>query len=151
VCDVACELGVNHATLRNWVSKAKLERVGTGGATSEVLSSDERAELTRLRRPVARRQLETEMADHLRTELILEAVGMANHTRRPARDQLIHRSDCGTQAVHAGTSPITRASDSRRVVLARYARNRRLADAVHSGHSARCVAHPRPRLLPIPA
>jgi hypothetical protein len=32
---------------------------------------------------------------------------------------------------YASTSPITRASGSRRVVLARYARNRRLADAVH--------------------
>jgi transposase len=32
---------------------------------------------------------------------------------------------------YAGTSPITRASGSRRVVLARYARNRRLGDAVH--------------------
>ena len=32
---------------------------------------------------------------------------------------------------YAGTSPITRASGSRRVVLARYACNRRLADAVH--------------------
>src|SRR5207248_9177617 len=31
---------------------------------------------------------------------------------------------------YAGTSPITRASGSKRVVLARYARNRRLADAV---------------------
>ena len=32
---------------------------------------------------------------------------------------------------YAGTSPITRASGRRRVVPARYARNRRLADAVH--------------------
>ncbi|WP_030443551.1 IS110 family transposase [Actinoplanes subtropicus] len=32
---------------------------------------------------------------------------------------------------YAGTSPITRASGNRRIVLARYARNRRLADAVH--------------------
>jgi len=32
---------------------------------------------------------------------------------------------------YAGTSPITRASGSRRIVLARYARNRRLSDAVH--------------------
>jgi transposase len=32
---------------------------------------------------------------------------------------------------HAGTSPITRACGSRRVVLARYARNRRLSDAIH--------------------
>jgi hypothetical protein len=32
---------------------------------------------------------------------------------------------------YAGTSPITQASGKRRVVLARYARNRRLADALH--------------------
>jgi len=32
---------------------------------------------------------------------------------------------------YAGTSPITRASGTRKIVLARYARNRRLADALH--------------------
>jgi transposase len=32
---------------------------------------------------------------------------------------------------YAGTSPITRASGTRRVVLARYARNKHLADAIH--------------------
>jgi transposase len=32
---------------------------------------------------------------------------------------------------YAGTSPITRASGTRRIVLARYARNRRLGDALH--------------------
>jgi transposase len=32
---------------------------------------------------------------------------------------------------YAGTSPITRASGRKKVVLARYARNRRLGDAVH--------------------
>ena len=32
---------------------------------------------------------------------------------------------------YAGTSPVTKASGTRRVVLARYARNKRLADAVH--------------------
>ena len=32
---------------------------------------------------------------------------------------------------YAGTSPITRASGTRRVVLARYARNKRLADACY--------------------
>jgi hypothetical protein len=58
VRDLAYELGVNHKTLRNWVSKGKQERAGTGGATPEVLSSDEGAELTRLRRQVARLQLE---------------------------------------------------------------------------------------------
>jgi transposase len=43
-----------------------------------------------------------------------------------------HRyTDAKARRNYAGTSPITRASGSRRVVLARYARNRRLADAVH--------------------
>jgi transposase len=39
--------------------------------------------------------------------------------------------DAKARRNYAGTSPITRASGSRRVVLARYARNRRLSDAVH--------------------
>ncbi|GIE89744.1 IS110 family transposase [Actinoplanes regularis] len=43
-----------------------------------------------------------------------------------------HRyTDAKARRNYAGTSPITRASGRRRVVLARYARNRRLADAVH--------------------
>jgi transposase len=40
-------------------------------------------------------------------------------------------TDARARKNYAGTSPITRASGTRRVVLARYARNRRLADAVH--------------------
>jgi hypothetical protein len=39
--------------------------------------------------------------------------------------------DAKARKNYAGTSPITRASGTRRVVLARYARNRRLGDAVH--------------------
>src|SRR6266545_3020692 len=43
-----------------------------------------------------------------------------------------HRfTDAKARRNYAGTSPITRASGSRRVVLARSARNRRLGDAVH--------------------
>jgi transposase len=43
-----------------------------------------------------------------------------------------HRfTDARARKNYAGTSPITRASGTRTVVLARYARNRRLADAVH--------------------
>ena len=43
-----------------------------------------------------------------------------------------HRySDAKARKNYAGTSPITRASGRRTVVLARYARNRRLGDAVH--------------------
>lgn len=40
-------------------------------------------------------------------------------------------ADAKARRNYAGTSPITRASGTRRVVLARYARNRRLGDAVH--------------------
>ena len=40
-------------------------------------------------------------------------------------------ADARARRNYAGTSPITRASGTRRVVLARYARNRRIADAVH--------------------
>jgi transposase len=43
-----------------------------------------------------------------------------------------HRyTDAKARRNYAGTSPITRASGTRRIVLARYARNRRLADAIH--------------------
>lgn len=42
---------------------------------------------------------------------------------------------------YAGTSPITKASGTRRVVLARYARNKRLADALHQqAFSALCAS-----------
>ena len=49
-------------------------------------------------------------------------------------DESIHAvrfADAKARRNYAGTSPITRASGTRRVVLARYARNRRLADATH--------------------
>ena len=43
-----------------------------------------------------------------------------------------HRfTDAKARKNYAGTSPITRASGTRKVVLARYARNRRLGDAIH--------------------
>ncbi|MEU7797350.1 IS3 family transposase [Micromonospora tulbaghiae] len=45
----------------------------------------------------SRRVVGWAMADHLRTELILDAVGMAIQHRRPAREQLVHHSDRGTQ------------------------------------------------------
>ena len=43
-----------------------------------------------------------------------------------------HRyTDARARKNYAGTSPITRASGKKKVVLARYARNRRLGDALH--------------------
>src|SRR3954471_11696921 len=46
---------------------------------------------------------------------------------------------------YAGTSPITRASGTRRVVLARYARNRRLADALYMQAFTALTASPGAR------
>ena len=46
---------------------------------------------------------------------------------------------------YAGTSPITRASGTKRVVLARYARNMRLADAIYLWAFASLTASPGAR------
>jgi transposase len=59
--DVGRELGVNHETLRGWVSAAKRadeQRAGRSRADDGELSGAERDELRRLRRKVA--ELETE-------------------------------------------------------------------------------------------
>jgi Transposase/Transposase IS116/IS110/IS902 family len=48
---------------------------------------------------------------------------------------------------YAGTSPITRASGTKRVVLARYARNRRLADAIYMWAFASLTASPGARIF----
>ena len=49
---------------------------------------------------------------------------------------------------YAGTSPITRASGTRRVVLARHVRNQRLADAIYLwAFAALSASTRRPRLL----
>jgi Transposase/Transposase IS116/IS110/IS902 family len=53
--------------------------------------------------------------------------------------------DAKSRKNYAGTSPITRASGTRRVVLARYARNRRLNDACHLWAFATLTASPDAR------
>lgn len=53
--------------------------------------------------------------------------------------------DARARRNYAGTSPITRASGTRRVVLARYARNRRLADALYLQAFAALNASPGAR------
>lgn len=53
--------------------------------------------------------------------------------------------DAKARRNYAGTSPITKASGTRRVVLARYARNRRLADALHQQAFTALTASPGAR------
>jgi transposase len=61
--DVGRELGVNHETLRGWVSAAKHadERQRAGRSGDGELSGAERDELRRLRRKVAELELEKEI------------------------------------------------------------------------------------------
>ena len=54
-------------------------------------------------------------------------------------------ADAKSRKNYAGTSPITKASGTRRVVLARYARNRRLADACQLWAFASLTASPGAR------
>lgn len=57
-----------------------------------------------------------------------------------------HRyADAKARKNYAGTSPVTRASGTRRVVLARYARNKHLADAVHQWAFCALTASPGAR------
>ena len=53
--------------------------------------------------------------------------------------------DAKSRKNYAGTSPITRASGKHRVVLARYARNKRLNDACHLWAFATLTASPGAR------
>ena len=53
--------------------------------------------------------------------------------------------DAKARRNYAGTSPVTRASGTRRVVLARHARNKRLGDAVHLQAFAALTASPGAR------
>jgi transposase len=84
-------------------------------------------------------RLEGELADrfdqHPDAKIIrsLPGLGMILGARVLAEfgDDPNRYADAKSRKNYAGTSPITRASGTRRVVLARYARNRRLADACY--------------------
>jgi hypothetical protein len=54
-------------------------------------------------------------------------------------------ADAKSRKNYSGTSPITRASGTKRVVLARYVRNRRLADAIYQWAFASLTASPGAR------
>jgi hypothetical protein len=60
-------------------------------------------------------------------------------------DDRTRYADAKARKNYAGTSPITRASGTRRIVLARYARNRHLADATHQWAFCALTASPGAR------
>jgi transposase-like protein len=55
---IAADLDLTETALREWVKRAEVDGVG---GTAEALSSDERAELARLRRDVKRLQMERDI------------------------------------------------------------------------------------------
>jgi hypothetical protein len=97
--------------------------------------------------------LETELADrfeqHPDAKIIrsLPGLGMILGARVLAEfgDDPNRYRDAKSRKNYAGTSPITRASGKHRVVLARYARNRRLADACYQWAFAALNASPGAR------
>ena len=109
--------------------------------------------LAELNRQIGR--LETELADrfsqHPDTGIIrsLPGLGMILGARVLGEfgDDPNRYADAKSRKNYAGTSPITRASGTRRVVLARHARNRRLADAAYQWAFASLTASPGARCL----
>jgi len=109
------------------------------------------AVITELNVQIAR--LEAELADrfdqHPDAKVIrsLPGLGMILGARVLAEfgDDPNRYADAKSRKNYAGTSPITRASGTRRVVLARYARNKRLADACYLWAFATLTASPGAR------
>ena len=97
--------------------------------------------------------LETRLADHFDqhpdSEIIrsLPGLGMILGARVLAEfgDDPNRYRDAKSRKNYAGTSPITRASGTRQVVLARFARNKRLADACYLWAFAAITASPGAR------
>lgn len=71
IAQVARELGVNEGTLGNWCARERREREG-GGA---VLSEDERAELTRLRREIVELRMQRDVLKRSVALWVNEAMG----------------------------------------------------------------------------
>ena len=99
------------------------------------------------------RRLETELADrfeqHPDAKIIrsLPGLGMTLGARVLGEfgDDPNRYADAKSRKNYAGTSPITRASGKAHVVLARYARNKRLADACYQWAFAALTASPGAR------
>lgn len=98
-------------------------------------------------------RLETELADHFDqhpdAKIICSLPGLAMilgaRVLAEFGDDPNRYSDAKSRKNYAGTSPITKASGTRRVVLARHARNRRLADACYLWAFAALTASPGAR------
>ncbi len=80
-------------------------------------------------------QVAQDFGQHPDAEVILSQPGLGSilgaRVLAEFGDDPSRYTDAKARKNYAGTSPITRASGTKRIVLARYARNRRLADALY--------------------
>ncbi|WP_249354653.1 IS110 family transposase, partial [Glutamicibacter sp. V16R2B1] len=80
-------------------------------------------------------QVDAHFGQHPDAEILLSQPGLgpvlAARVLAEFGDDPDRYADAKSRKNYAGTSPITRASGKKKVALARYARNRRLADALH--------------------
>ena len=80
-------------------------------------------------------QVEQSFGQHPAAEIVLSQPGLGPvlgaRVLAEFGDDPHRYADAKARKNYSGTSPITRASGTRRIVLARYARNRRLADALY--------------------
>jgi transposase len=95
------------------------------------------------------RQLEAGFESHPDAEVVRSLPGLGSilgaRVLGEFGDEPNRYGNAKSRKNYAGTSPITRASGTKRVVLARYARNRRLADAIYLWAFAALSASPGAR------
>jgi transposase len=129
-------------------------QLGAPAAISTAMGMSVSASVTVIAAMVAQtaelaRQLETGFESHPDAEVVRSLPGLG--TILGARvlgefgDEPNRYGSAKSRKNYAGTSPITRASGTKRVVLARYARNQRLADAIHLWAFAALTASPGAR------
>ena len=132
----------------------RVETLEAPGLVAEAMGASVRALVAVIGELVAQTaQLETDLTDrfeqHPDAKVIrsLPGLGMILGARALGEfgDDPNRYADAKSRKNYAGTSPITKASGKHRVVLARYARNRRLADACYLWAFASLTASPGAR------
>lgn len=73
VAEVACDLGINDTTLGNWVKADRAERGVRDASGLLPLTAAERAELTKLRREVAKLRVEREILKNAAAFFVTES------------------------------------------------------------------------------
>ncbi|MEX5638040.1 IS110 family transposase [Parafrankia sp. FMc2] len=94
-------------------------------------------------------QIDTDFGQHPDAEIYLSQPGLgqilAARVLAEFGDDPKRYADAKARKNYAGTSPITRASGKKKIVMARYARNPRLADALHQQAFCALTASPGAR------